>query len=197
MLEIGCHEGSDTVKFLREMPRIILHCFDCEQRALERFKVRISAGSVFLWEKAVADIDGSRAFYASTGKAGRREDWDLSGSLHKPTGHLTRSPEIKFKDPKLVPCMRLDTWWNSCSQPSVIDFIWADVQGSQRLVIEGGKGVLARTKYLYIESHDPVAYAGEPAQEELVELLAEWFVPVARYARENILFCRKLGGLTT
>ncbi len=213
MLEIGCHEGSDTVKFLEMMPGIQLTCFDCEKRALKRFKVNVAAflrmsfdgymewenddgtlGSLCLIEAAVANSDDTLDFYASTGKAGHRDDWDFSGSLCEPTGHLTRSPEIKFKPPKAVMCCRLDTVWNNsdCWRGNV-DFIWADVQGSQRMVIEGGRVVLSHTRYLYIESHNPVAYAGEPTQDELIELLAEWFEPVAVYARENILF-KKRGG---
>ncbi len=204
MLEIGSHEGTDTVKFLDAMPGAHLTCFDCEKRALARFAARldeydgpgITGGSLMLIEKAVADVDGQLDFYASTGKAGKREDWDFSGSLCKPTGHLTRSPEIKFKEPEGVPCCRLDTWWESEGYRSdkpradAIDFIWADVQGSQRMVIRGAREVLSRTRYLYIEAHDPPAYAGEPTQDELIELLAEWFTPVAVYARENILFER-------
>ena len=199
MLEIGCHEGTDTVKFLDEMPDVKLTCFDCEQRALDRFTDLLSGYiehairpvDCVLVPNAVAHIDGVLGFHASTGKAGKREDWDFSGSLCKPTGHLTRSPEIKFKPPEPVPCCRLDTWWRENGQPNPIDFIWADVQGSQRMVIEGARKVFARTRYLYIESHDPPAYANEPTQDELIELLAEWFTPVAVYARENILFERR------
>jgi len=194
MVEIGCHEGSDTVRFLKAMPDILLFCFDCELRALHRFRSLIGRNSrVKLIEKAVADVDDVRFFHASTGKIGKHKDWDYSGSLCKPTGHLTRSPEIGFKSPEIVPCVRLDTWWKDVGEPSPIDFIWADVQGSQRLVIEGGRKTLSVTRYLYIEAHDPVAYANEPTQEELIEELSPWFEPISRYARENILLKRKEG----
>ncbi len=189
LLEIGCHEGTDTKKFLERMPGARIYCWDCEQRALTRFKVRIEQNPrVVLYEEAVADIDGKRAFFASTGKAGRRDDWDFSGSLCRPTGHLTRSPEIHFKQPTLVRCVRLDTWFEEHPNIHIIDFIWADVQGSQQLVIQGAIETFKYTRYLYIESHDPVAYADEPTQEELIEGLSPWFEPVAIYAKENILF---------
>lgn len=191
LLEIGCHEGTDTAKFLAAMPGARLFCFDCEQRALARFKQTIGDDfRVTLIEKAVADIDGSRLFYSSTGKVGKQDDWDFSGSLHEPTGHLTRSPEILFKKPAPVPCLRLDTWLKNEPKIDAIDFIWADVQGSQRLLITGGIMALSMTRYLYIESHDPVAYLGEPTQEELIEELASLFEPIGVYA-ENILFRNK------
>ncbi len=196
MLEIGSHEGSDTVKFLEAMPGIRLFCFEPDPRPYARFKKLIGDDHrVNLYGFAIADHDGAHNFYASTGKAGRREDWDFSGSLCKPTGHLTRSPEIKFKEPVPTPCMRLDSWyedWGITLAGLTIDFIWADVQGSQRLLIAGGRRVLNLTRYLYIESHDPVAYAGEPTQEELIEEIQAIapLRPVSIWGKENILFER-------
>ena len=187
IVEVGCHDGSDTVRFLTLMPKARVFCFDCEQRALIRFKKRLGKDPrVTLYEKAVADVDGEKLFYASTGHAGKYGDWDYSGSLCKPTGHLTRSPEIKFRDPVLIPCTRLDTWLGETDLYR-IHFLWADVQGSQRLLIAGGHAALSLTDYLYIESHDPVAYAGEPTQEELIDDLSKLFQPLAFYG-ENILF---------
>ncbi len=188
MLEIGCHEGADTIRFLEYMPGIRLFCFDPEQRATKRFKQAVLPDErVTLYEEAVADVDGPRDFHASTGKAGRRDDWDFSGSLREPTGHLARSPEITFKEPVSVPCMRLDTWFADHPEIDNIDFIWADIQGSQRLFIAGAQHILSKTRYLYIESHDPPLYAGEPTQDELIDELYSMFSPVAIY-RENILF---------
>lgn len=188
MLEIGCHEGSDTAKFLEAMPEARIYCFDPEKRATARFKELLGKDPrVSLQEVAVADVNGLRDFHASTGKAGRREDWDFSGSLCEPTGHYTRSPEIKFKEPAPVPCICLDTWYYEAPGVFVIDFIWADIQGSQRLFLAGAGASLSRTKYLYIESHNPPAYANEPTQTQLMVLLAEGFNPVGFYG-ENILF---------
>ena len=196
MLEIGSHEGSDTVKFLKAMPGIQLYCFEPDPRPIARFKEAIKGDPrVVLFEMAIADHQGMHNFYASTGKAGRREDWDFSGSLCAPTGHLTRSPEIKFKEPTPILCTSLDEWYNTVSEFNTIsnvDFMWADVQGSQRLLIAGGRRVLNLTRYLYIESHDPVAYAGEPTQEELIEEIQSVapLRPVSIWGKENILFER-------
>lgn len=192
MLEIGCHDGSDTVKFLAAMPGMQLHCFEPYQPPIVRFKKTIGDDHrVILLEKAVAEIDGKSAFNPSTGKAGGKEDWDYSGSLEKPTGHLNRSPEIKFKPPIIVPSIRLDTWlaelvaWEERVSP--VDFIWADVQGAQRRLIAGGRLALAVTRYLYIECHHEPLYEGEPTQVELIAQLPG-FEPLAVYDQDNILF---------
>lgn len=192
MLEIGSHEGADTVKFLAAMPGVRLYCFEPDQRPITRFKQLIGENDrVSLCEKAVADVDGPLQFFASTGPAGDREDWDFSGSLQEPTGHYQRSPEIKFKPPSPVPCVRLDTWLGDNPHIHAIDFIWCDPQGSQRRIIAGGKRALSITRYLYIECHYPTpAYDGEPTRDELIDEMngALNFEPLGIYATDNILF---------
>lgn len=189
MLEIGCHDGSDTVKFLEAMPGIELHCFEPDERPLKRFRKRFAKYDrrLCLIPKAVSNIDGHKPFWASTGKAGHMEDWDYSGSLRTPTGHLARSPEIKFKEPVPVPCVRLETWWRERSWLDLIDFAWIDVQGDQRALIDGGWEVLQKTHWIYIECHHEPLYESEPTQDELIALLPG-FEPLAIYDRDNILF---------
>jgi FkbM family methyltransferase len=187
MLEIGAHEGSDTAKFLAAMPGIRLHCFEPELRAFVRLRGAVGDDPrVSLFPVAVADDDGLLPFYASTGKAGSREDWDLSGSLHRPTAHLTRTPEITFKPAALVPSVRLDTWldWHS---ETAIDFAWVDIQGAQRDFIAGARRALAAMRYLYIECHSTPLYEWEPTHDELIGLLPG-FEPLGVYGGENILF---------
>ena len=191
MLEIGSHEGADTVRFLAAMPKIRLFCFEPEQRAIARFKQTIGNDPrVKLYEKAVSDTDDPSPFNASTGEAGGRKDWDFSGSLEVPTGHLARSREIKFKPPVPVPCIRLDSWLAPNQHAdAAIDFIWCDPQGSQRRIIAGGHRALSLTRYLYIECHSTPLYDVEPTQAALIDELngALNFEPLGTYD-ENILF---------
>ncbi len=188
MLEIGSHEGTDTVKFLATMPGARLYCFEPDPRPRERFRHLIAENPrVTLYDQAVADIDGLKPFHQSTGKAGHMADWDFSGSLHEPTGHLKQSPEIGFKPPVDVRCCRLDTWHTCNPHIRKVDFAWVDIQGAQVDFIEGAKLTLAATRYLYIEAHHKPLYDGEPTHEELIAILPG-FAPLAVYARDNILF---------
>ncbi len=197
ILEIGCHEGSDTLKLLEEMPSATIHCFEPDDRPVQRFRgTFIDNAAVTLFPVAVGDIDGYAPFHASTGPAGNSEDWDYSGSLNKPTGHYQRSPEIAYKEPSPVACVRLDTWTERSRRdpilffPGPIDFVWADIQGSHRKFIAGALETLKVIRYLYIECHTTPLYEGEPSHEELIALLPD-FEPIAVYERENILFRNK------
>ncbi len=188
MLEIGSHEGTDTAKFLAAMPGARLYCFEPDPRPRDRFERTIGDDArVTLYDTAVADMDGYKPFYASTGKAGHMDDWDFSGSLRPPTRHLKQSPDIRFKPPQNVRCVRLDTWHRLNPTIGRIDFQWVDCQGAQRDIITGGKLTLAVTRYVYIEAHHKPLYEGEPTQAELVDLLPG-FEPLAVYALDNILF---------
>jgi len=191
MLEVGSHAGEHTVTFLKAMRDILLFCFEPDPRPIERFKKAIGEDfRVKLHEYMLTDWDGLHNFYQSTGKAGHMKDWDYSGSPSKPTGHLTRSPEIKFKPPELYPSCRLDSWHEDTNWEQ-IDFIWADLQGSQVAFINGGRKALAQTRYLYIECHTTPLYEDEPTQDELIAMLSE-FEPLAIYERDNILFKNKV-----
>ncbi len=191
MLEIGSHEGTDTAKFLAAMPGARIYCFEPDPRPRARFERTIGDNPrVTLYDTAVADIDGMKPFYASTGKAGHMDDWDYSGSLRPPTGHLKQSPDIRFKPPENVRCVRLDTWRTCNPDIRRIDFAWIDCQGAQRDIITGGKLTLAVTRYVYIECHHIPLYEGETTQDELIDLLPG-FEPLGVYGVDNILFCNR------
>jgi FkbM family methyltransferase len=190
MIEVGCHEGSDTVKFLDAMPHVYVFCFEPDQRPIARFKETMRDRERWeLIEKAVSDVDGEKEWWASTGMAGGRADWDYSGSICEPTGHLIRSPEIGFKAPEPVPSIRLDTWLEENADIYAIDFAWVDIQGAQRAFLDGAQEALKIIRYLYIEAHNwrQPLYGGEPTPQELIDLLPD-FEPLGVYDCDNILF---------
>ena len=192
ILEIGCCECDDTAKFVEAMPKARIHCFEPDARPLAAIPEDIlSNGNVLIHKLAISDKDELQDWHASTGKAGSYDDYYLSGSLSWPTGHLEQSPEIKFKGPVPIECMRLDTWYDNHqgSGPALrpVDFIWADVQGTQARLIVGGRLTLALTRWLYIECHPTPLYEEEPTQAELIDMLPG-FEPMGLYEGYNILF---------
>lgn len=200
MLEIGAADGEDTLEFLRTMPEARLHCFEPDERAALKFAERMRDAGMHetpmvrftLWTKGVTDVDGTKDFWPSGGKAGHLDDWFLSGSYSKPTRHKERSPEIEFPDePMPMPSVRLDTWLDEIDPDrnvKVVDFVWADLQGGQVFFIAGARMALSITRYFYIEVHETPLYADEPTQEELIIMLRPEFEPLAIYDGDNILF---------
>ncbi len=184
ILEIGCNDGTDTNRFLKAMPGATIYCFEPDPRAIARFRETVSDDRVTLIKAAVADFDGPATFHGSSGRPPesrrsinhycRLDEWDLSGSLCKPTGHLNYSDWVTFpKDREYqVQVLRLDTWLACTPQVEHVDFIWCDVQGAEGLVIQGAQGVLDITDYFYTEFRRLYElYDGQPSLIDLRKML--------------------------
>ncbi len=185
ILEIGCNDGTDTLKFLEAMPHSRVYTFEPDPRAIKRFRGNVSDHRVILSEVAVSATDGKATFYGSSGRAPARsrrpgalaccflDEWDLSGSLCRPTGHLTFSPWTTFPESRRyqVKTIRLDTWLSNHPEIETIDFIWCDVQGAEVMVIQGGTNTLAITRYFYTEFYNKPLYEGQLPLSKLQEML--------------------------
>ena len=63
-----------------------------------------------------------------------------------------------------------------------IDFIWMDVQGAERLVFEGAREMLAKTRYIFTEfegtrkDNEGTCYEHSSSLERIMEMLPGWRV---------------------
>ncbi len=194
-LEIGCNDGTDTNRLLLAFPRCHIYCFEPDPRAIARFYRTVYNERATLVEIALSDRGGIATFHGSAGQPPRKvnhycrlAEWDLSGSLCTPTGHLSYSPWVTFpKDRRFqVETMRLDDWVSQNPQLGLIDFIWADVQGAEAMLIRGASQTLLGTRYFYTEYYDKPMYEGQPNLAKIQEMLPT-FELVATYA-SNALF---------
>jgi FkbM family methyltransferase len=191
LLEIGCNDGTDTLKFLEAMPEATVYCFEPDLRAIARFKTKVNDPRVTLVEAAIGDIDGQATFYPSSGQAPPEQrtpdaapclfldEWDLSGSLRKPTGHLKYSSWTTFPEEKRHPVrvMTLDTWVQTRRDIACIDFVWADVQGAEDALIRGGQFALSMTRYFYTEFYDKPLYEGQVPLKTIQAMLPNFELP--------------------
>lgn len=198
ILELGAHNGSDTIDFIEAFPRGTVHCFECDPRPIAQFKnnLRLQAlarsGRVVLHEFAISDAEGEHEFYQSGGRPNPTHhvvDWDYSSSLLKPTGHLQMSPWCKFDKKITVPTRTLDAWYNEYARrlPPLFDLVWSDLQGAEHLMIKGGQSVLNRTRYLYEEFYDTPMYEGQQNMSQLLSLLGPSWRATATYEGYNFL----------
>lgn len=145
-----------------------------------------------LHELAIAGRDGTAEFHASDGlpDPGLAETypqgWHQSGSIRRPTRqHLEQVPWCRFERTFPVATRRLDGW---CEAEGVgsIDLAWADVQGAEGDLIEGGRRALARTRYFYTEYGERALYEGQISLAKLLTLLPDFEV-VHRYRWDVLL----------
>jgi len=161
IIEVGCNDGETTEQFVAEMPEALILCFECEGRAIEAFRLKDDL-RVTLILNAIANYVGVATFFPSDGKFPQmpehKDSWDYSGSLRKPTGHLERDKLVTFGEPVEVPTTTLDHYYSD----TTVDFLWADVQGAEALMILGARKTLQRTRWLYTEFYDVPQYDRQP-----------------------------------
>lgn len=191
IVEIGTNDGEHTKQFLSLFPVPRVYAFEPDPRARRRFEVNLRNRRVNLSPCAVGATDGHATLYLSSGypdeesKELMPDGWDKSSSIRKPVYHLTRHPWCKFDEQMIVPICRLDTWAR-LNKVDTVDFIWADVQGAEVDVIEGGKETLKRTRYFYTEYNNSELYEGQVSLRSLLRSLPEFQV-VTRYHNDVLL----------
>lgn len=190
ILEIGANDGGDSRVLAAEIPEATIHCFECDPRALEHFRATPPPPNVTLHTYAVGAYDGRSTFHMSGGtnpSSGQR-DWDLSGSLRKPTGHKERYRWCTFDRTLEVEVRRLDSWLAEQKLPTV-DFIWLDVQGGEADVFSGAPRTLRRTRFIYTEFNawKKPLYEGALTLEGTLAALGPGWTPLGIYEGYNLL----------
>jgi FkbM family methyltransferase len=205
ILEIGSHIGLDTLKFLNEFTDITIYCFEPDPRCILVFKQIINDQRCILIEAAVSNVDGKGYLHLSGGWPHMYKDptdwiygsgnWNASSTIKKPISHSSRYPWLIFDKKVEVTTIKLDTWikYNNINS---IDFVWADVQGAEKELIEGAIETLKIIKYLYTEYGEVSPYPEAMTREETIELLERYkFEIVPEYSDQgkigNLLFKNK------
>jgi len=181
IFDIGCNDGNDTARFCKMFPNGRIYAFEPDPRAINKFKSRKLPVSLF--EGVISDINGDILFHQSAAdpklvpegyNVGTVDpNWDKSGSILKPSKHLEVAPWVTFPTNITVKSITLDTFTEE-NNIDLIDFIWADVQGTEERMIIGGRNTFDhKVKYLYTE-YSLDLYEGSPTMERILELLPSY-----------------------
>jgi len=193
ILEIGANNGSHTALFLELFPKAKIYAFEPDPRACQKFQQRLGNDPRVILEKmAISATDGEIDFFMSDSTASENapNHWDMSGSIRKPKKHLEVFPWCTFEQTIKVPTKKLDTWFETAGVKQ-IDFIWADVQGAEVDLIQGGKKALAQTRYFYTEYANDELYEGQISLREILKLLPN-FKLIYRFSGDVLLKNKRL-----
>ena len=169
IFEIGCADGNDTEEFIDIFSdNFKIYCFEPDPRNAKTFlnKNSLKRDNVIFENKAISNTNDIVKFNQSS--------TIYSSSLKNPTEKLNKIwPDIKFNNTIDVQSITLDKYTkNHCI--NFIDFIWADVQGAEDLMIEGGKETFAnKVKFLYTEYAKEEIYNDAPNQDRIKNLLGQ------------------------
>lgn len=176
IVELGAHVGMHTRLFRWLFPKARIWAFEPDPRNIAEIKRLGVDKSVHIVEAAIGDHDGTMTMHLSSGKVKAGDprtslsNWTFSSSLKQPRGHLKRFQWVKFPHTAKVKVITLDTFVRE-QGIDVIDFLWADVQGAEDMMIAGGQQALARTRYLFTEYSDEQLYEGQIGLEEILRRL--------------------------
>jgi FkbM family methyltransferase len=182
-LELGAHNGSDTA-WMAALPDVVIHAFEPDPRNHPP-----PLANVALSRAAVSDHEGRVPFILS--ETGWGQPWTYSSSLRQPKNHLLRYP-VTFGKTIEVDAITLDCYARIHGL-NIVDFIWADIQGAEGDMIQGGQELLKRTRYLYTEYSDDEMYEGQVSLSEICGMLPEFRV-IELWPEEVLLKNQKLEG---
>ena len=122
---------------------------------------------------AVGHVTGKMPFFLST-----KEPNGCVGqsSISEFTPVLTASwPWLKHESTIEVQGWRLDDFCKSVGL-SQIDFLWMDVQGAERLVFDGAREMLARTRLVWTEYDSGTLYKDSSTVDDILARFPGWKV---------------------
>ena len=193
IFEIGCADGIDTMEFIKAFgDEMTLYCFEPDERNAntflnggdrpldKNFKSGIKRDNVIFEQKAIGNIDGVVEFNQSS--------TIYSSSLKKPVNALFEQwPQIKFDSVLNVESVKLDSYVSD-KNIGIIDFVWADVQGAEDLMIEGGKDSFNnKVRFLYTEYAKTEYYEESLNQIDILKSLGDSWEIVKDFGTDVLL----------
>ena len=152
-----------------------------------------SASKVVVNNMAIGATEGTAPFYKSGGllieNGHVRDSYYGSSSIRKPK-LVTEAWKAMTFESKTCTVVTLDGY---CSRNGIeeIDFIWADIQGAEIDLINGGGNILANTKMLYTEYANSEYYEGEIGLSEIANMLSECKMRLEHDFGGDALFVRR------
>lgn len=216
VLEIGSHNGGDTQRFIDTFSDLELYGFEPNPYTFKVLTKYINSLKCKFFNIALSNQDKNDVTFYMALKEITPEYFDKNRNSilrDKYTQKFTKDDFFKYnmnrsgasslkkgheavsnaKECK-IEVKKLDTWTKE-NNIEDIDFIWMDVQGSEKDVIEGGKESLKKVRFIWIE-YGEVEYDGGLTREQTIELLKKHnFTPMEKYSsvgsKGDLMFMRE------
>jgi FkbM family methyltransferase len=195
VFEFGTCDGQHTnimCSILKQMGKQFdYHAFEADYRIVPKFNYINSQhlGQIKFNQMAIGNVDGKVTFHLSGGEEKReghfKQAFYGSSSIRAPKKTLEFWPDMTFEDAE-VDCIKFDTYYKN-SNTNIIDFIWADLQGAEGDLIDGGQEALSNTRYLYTEYSNDELYEGEVGLQEIIQRLPGKWSVVEDYGSDILL----------
>jgi FkbM family methyltransferase len=163
ILDVGCADGLDTVKYSRLFPEARFICvepiqYDIMIKNLTNYNILNRCKT---YKYALSDTNDESVTFWVSYQAGEPIDGG-SSSLFEPFGHTKRWPSIKFREEK-IDTKRLDYLLIDRD----LDYLHLDVQGAELKVLTGMGHKLRNVYAIWMEVSRQELYKGMPMHDEV------------------------------
>lgn len=184
IFELGACDGNDSIDMIeilsKHHKKYKYFAFEMDTRLAKHLNKIVTNPMIKIIYKAIGNKDGTVECRLAQGK------YYGSSTIKKPDKLLEHWPDMVYMI-SCVPCCKLDTF---CIDNNIayIDFIYADIEGAEIDLIEGGKTMLKKTSYLYTEHLDSI-YEGNISTKKILEEIrktGDWHI-VKDYGADVLL----------
>lgn len=177
ILDVGACEGEDTIRFSRKYKNATIYTFEPLPENIDKIYKNFSNFRLPLdgvYPIALSNFNGVSSFFVSSGQPNdpaelKDKQWDhgnKSSSLLRPARTRDIHPWLKFNQAVSVTTSKFSDVAKR-EGISSIDFVYMDVQGAERLVLEGFGSYIYNTKMIWLEVENLELYQGQPLREDI------------------------------
>lgn len=179
IVDAGACEGEDSIRYGRFFPNATIYSFEPHPGNIGKFRRNLEEfpnPKIHLVEKALADKPGKMKLFESSGRPEGVEaeaEWDFgnkSHSLLEPGKLGVYYPWLKFSSTVDVDVTTLADFAKT-NKVQHIDLLHADVQGAEKLLLEGAGDLLPRISTIWIEASNVALYKNQVLKKDLESFL--------------------------
>lgn len=176
--DIGANNGSSTIRYCNCFRNAKAHLFEAHPQIVEEAIKNVKQSSrgkrISIHSFAISNKDGTAQFFVSTipTKKDWRQNHSDSSSLLEPGEHKTLYPHVVFEDTIEVQTKRLDNLISKGEIP-VPHFIHMDIQGAEKLALEGLGKYFEEVEAIWLEVSNCELYKNQVEINEIETIMRE------------------------
>jgi len=179
IFDICSCEGEDSIRYSQTFPNSKIYAFEPLEKnfvILNENLKKYNVKNVKSFNEAISDKECYVDFFVSSGHPDylpKTNDWDYgnkSSSIFEPKSH---QPDwMKFEK---ISNIKSNTLYNFCKENNIsnIDFIHMDVQGAERLVLDGAGDFINNINMIWLEVSLVEFYRNQPLKNDMLYFLKE------------------------
>lgn len=164
LIDVGAHTGQFTIASLNIFEGVGVHAFEPVASCVEKLRANTSGyGNVCVHAVALGAKRERSIFHINS--------YSLASSLLRVSNkHQSEFSQVAEKETTTIEVYTLDHYFSNSVLAAPV-LLKIDVQGVEKLVLEGGKETLKQVDYVLLETSFAPMYVGEPLFPEMLEVM--------------------------